>query len=327
MSFFTRKFPFIKEGVESFINGHPDLISRLLYRLGKDKAPMLPDLVVKIETTNACNGSCDYCPRFSMTRPIGVMEEGLYNRIVDECADIGIRNFHLQNYGDPLLDPFIARRISYAKKKGINNVTIYTNGLLLNENLSEELIKAGLDDICVSIDPPDDNTDNQCERKDLPVERVSENIRNFSLIKKRLGKKKPKIIITATASDKENPNILEFKNNWLSYVDKVMISPVHNWGGRNTLDEKKEMKPCLRLWFTLTILWDGRVSLCCVDYDGKHIIGDVRDSTIKSIWNSDQYRALRRQSLTSDYKDGILCKNCSLPNKDSLYWTKNLIFK
>lgn len=327
MSYLTRKLPFIREGLESFINKHPALVSGLLLRLGRENAPFLHDLIVKIETTNACNGYCDYCPRHLMQRSIGFMDEGLYKRIVDECADIGIRNFHLQNYGEPLLDPQLIKRISYAKEKKIDNVTIFTNGLLLSEDMSEKLIKAGLDDICVSIDPPVKFLDDNRKRTGLSYEKISENIKNLSLIKGRLTVKKPRIIITATTLDKGNPNIPEFKNKWLSYVDKVIISPVHNWGGKNTLEEKKELKPCLRLWFTLTILWDGRVSLCCVDYDGRYIMGDVKDSSIKSIWNSERYRSLRMQNLKGCYENNILCKDCTLPNKDSLYWMRSLIFK
>jgi len=110
-------------------------------------------------------------------------------------------------------------------------------------------------------------------------------------------------------------------------VDKVIVSPVHNWGRKETPGEKKEPKPCLRLWYTLTVLWDGRVALCCVDYDGRYIMGDLKESNLKEIWNSDQYCSVRRQSLRNRYEKDILCRNCTLPNKDSLYWMKNLIFE
>lgn len=302
-------------------------MGKFLSLLGKEHAPVSRDLVVKIETTNACNGECGYCPRFSMQRPIGVMDKALYRRIVDECAKMGVKSFHLQNYGEPLLDPHLIQRISYAKEKGIDNVTIFSNGLLLNEELSCELIRAGLDDFCVSIDPPGDWEEDRNVRKKLPPDRIAENIRNFSLLKRERNTAKPRIIITATTSDRDNPRIQEFKEKWLSYADKVIISPVHNWGRKETLDGKKEPKPCLRLWYTLTVLWDGRVALCCVDYDGKYIMGDLKDTNIKEIWNSGSYRSARRQSLQNRYEGDILCRNCTLPNKDSLYWMKKLIFE
>ena len=45
--------------------------------------------------------------------------------------------------------------------------------------------------------------------------------------------------------------------------------------------------PCYRPWLTFTVLWDGRVSLCCADFDGRTILGDLRTSTIQEIWNSE----------------------------------------
>ena len=57
--------------------------------------------------------------------------------------------------------------------------------------------------------------------------------------------------------------------------------------------------PCYRPWLTFTVLWDGRVSLCCADFDGKTILGDLNTSTIQEIWNAEPYRAVRRQHLES----------------------------
>jgi hypothetical protein len=48
--------------------------------------------------------------------------------------------------------------------------------------------------------------------------------------------------------------------------------------------------PCYRPWLTFTVLWDGRVSLCCADFDGRHILGDLNTSSIKDVWNAEPYR-------------------------------------
>ncbi len=78
-----------------------------------------------------------------------------------------------------------------------------------------------------------------------------------------------------------------------------------------------------RLWLTFTVLWDGRVSMCCADFDGRHIFGDLRSQTIAEVWNSPVYRAARRQHLESG-GPGI-CRSCDLPKKDSPLWIKKLL--
>jgi radical SAM protein with 4Fe4S-binding SPASM domain len=80
--------------------------------------------------------------------------------------------------------------------------------------------------------------------------------------------------------------------------------------------------PCYRLWQTFTVLWDGRVSLCCADYDGRNVLGDLRTSTIAAIWNSPAYRAVRRQHLDSGGPE--ICRSCDLPKKDSPLWVTRL---
>jgi radical SAM protein with 4Fe4S-binding SPASM domain len=77
------------------------------------------------------------------------------------------------------------------------------------------------------------------------------------------------------------------------------------------------------MWLTFTVLWDGRVSLCCADFDGHQILGDLRTQTIAEIWNSPPYRAARRLHLESGGPD--ICRSCDLPKKDSPLWVSRLV--
>ena len=70
------------------------------------------------------------------------------------------------------------------------------------------------------------------------------------------------------------------------------------------------------------MLWDGRVSLCCADFDGKTILGDLTTQSIADIWNAEPYRAVRREHLESGGPD--VCRACDLPRKDSPLWITKL---
>lgn len=50
---------------------------------------------------------------------------------------------------------------------------------------------------------------------------------------------------------------------------------------------------CLDPWQSLTVNWDGTVSLCCTDYD-KYFMGDTRKESIIRIWNNKRYRDVRK---------------------------------
>ena len=71
------------------------------------------------------------------------------------------------------------------------------------------------------------------------------------------------------------------------------------------------------------MLWDGRVSLCCADFDGRVTLGDLRTSTIKDIWNNPAYRKVRRDHL--DHGGPSICQSCDLPKKDSPLWISKLV--
>ena len=44
---------------------------------------------IRFEVTNACNARCVMCPREKMKRPQGVLDMGLYKRVLDEAYAAG----------------------------------------------------------------------------------------------------------------------------------------------------------------------------------------------------------------------------------------------
>ena len=61
---------------------------------------------------------------------------------------------------------------------------------------------------------------------------------------------------------------------------------------------------------------------CCADFDGKTILGNLNTETIAEVWNSDAFRAVRREHLESGGPD--VCRSCDLPRKDSPLWITKL---
>jgi radical SAM protein with 4Fe4S-binding SPASM domain len=56
------------------------------------------------------------------------------------------------------------------------------------------------------------------------------------------------------------------------------------------------------------ILWNGDVTVCCYDYDGDYVIGNVfSDGGFKKLWKSGKYRAIRKKIVRQQLK---ICKTC-----------------
>ncbi len=294
------------------------LVRRLLLTASRDRAPV-PE-ILQIESTNLCNAKCVFCPRDLMERKQGIMDMSLYQRVVDEAISLGIRHVRLHNYGESLIDRLIVEKVRYAKSKGIAEVGLISNGSLLAEPMARALVDAGLDAINISVDAAGKEAFERT-RVGLKYDRVMENIDGLVRVRNERGATHPKLILSFVRQENSEEE-RAFIDKWSRVADKVHVTELHNWAG--TLHSHSNIRfPCYRPWLTLTVLWDGRVSLCCADFDGRVILGNVRTQTIEEIWNGEPFRATRRAHLEHGGPD--ICQACDLPKKDSPLWVSKLI--
>jgi radical SAM protein with 4Fe4S-binding SPASM domain len=308
-----------RSAAEKALTANARTVRRVLLATGRDRAKHLPD-IVQIESTNLCNAKCVFCPRDEMHRRQGVMDMDLFRKVVDECAALGITHVRVHNYGEPFLDRQLVEKVRYAKSRAIKEVGMISNGSLITEDLARGMIDAGLDAINISVDASGKETFERT-RVHLNYDTVIGNVRTLVRLRNELGRKRPKLILSFVRQG-NSADEQAFIDEWRGVADKIHITDLHNWAG--TLNAESDVQfPCYRMWLTFTVLWDGRVSLCCADFDGRHILGDLRSSTIAEIWNSPAYRAVRTQQL----RDGgpEICRTCDLPKKDSPLWVTRLI--
>ena len=209
--------------------------------------------IYNVEVTNHCNGKCgNYCPYSKMTRKKGNMSKKTFRKVLDKQE---LNFIEMHNFGEPLIHPRIFDFIKMAKDVGFKT-EFSTNGLLLDAKTFDNLYHAGLDLLWVSIRP------------------------FFGKVRKTLIKhydeysKKMKITIL----------YVEFKNKIKTLPrswDVTYIEP-HSWSGYVVIPFVKRNISCFNLSNqAVTVLWDGRVSNCCHDYDGKYIIGTIDDDNLK----------------------------------------------
>jgi radical SAM protein with 4Fe4S-binding SPASM domain len=57
------------------------------------------------------------------------------------------------------------------------------------------------------------------------------------------------------------------------------------------------------------ILWDGRVTVCCTDYEGTLSMGSVKEQSIADIWTGPRWRHMREQ-MWRDVLESRTCRVC-----------------
>ncbi len=308
----------MRRTAEHVLRSQAKPVRRLLLATGRDRAPRLPE-IVQIESTNICNAKCVFCPRDDMHRRQGIMSFELFRKIVDECAALGITHVRMHNYGEAFIDRQLVEKVRYAKQQGIKEVGMISNGSLITEPIARGMIEAGLDAINISVDAAGKEVF-EATRVGLKYDKVIANIERLVRLRAETGRRRPKLILSFVRQN-NSADEQAFIAHWSKIADKIHVTDLHNWAG--TLNTESDVNyPCYRPWLTFTVLWDGRVSLCCADFDGKTILGDLNTHSIADIWNAQPYRDARRQHLESGGPD--ICRACDLPRKDSPLWITKL---
>ncbi len=268
--------------------------------------------VVRIETTNACNARCTICPHGEIQRPIARIDDDLFTKLIDECADSGCKEVHLHNFGEPLLDKRLEDRVRYAKDKGLPKVKIFSNGSLLTGDRARGLIEAGLDEVKISFDGATKEEFEQI-RVPLKFDRVVENIKRLVALRDEMQSPlRVKVACCSTTDKQGTMRSLE------QIVDGFSFGKIHNWGGDDSTESDSPQsngrvrKPCSRLWRTFTILSSGDVALCCLDYDGRVVLGRVDARTsIGEIFRGPRYSEVRRCHRRAAQAEIDLCRHCT----------------
>lgn len=263
--------------------------------------------LVRIETTNACNSKCTICRHCNIRRPIRQMDQSLFEQIADECAEWGCREIHLHNFGEPLLDDRLEDRVRYLKRKGVATVKIFSNGSLLSEPQARGLIDAGLDEIKISVDG---TAEEEFERIRFPLKFnvVMGNVQRLVEMRNRAGSPLKIFLTCCSTSDRRGT-----RRMLPGQIDGLVFGKIHNWTGPDAgTGQRGVRKPCARLWRTLTVLANGDVALCCLDYDGQHLLGHIDAGTpLRDVWQGPAYQEIRQRHRDARQCDIALCKDCS----------------
>lgn len=110
-----------------------------------------------VELATLCNLGCAMCVKHSTgwTCADALMSRQTFARLAPFFPHLDVLN--LNGIGESLLHPHLAEFISLARSRVSEDCTIgfQSNGMLLTPALASDLVDAGLDRLCLSVDSPD----------------------------------------------------------------------------------------------------------------------------------------------------------------------------
>lgn len=290
----------------------PFFISKIIHN---PLASLDVPLTLQIEPTNLCNLNCICCSRNKMKREKGFMDFGLFKSLIDNASDIGVKRIQLYLHGEPFLHLDIVEMIHYIKLKKIG-VTIATNGMLLDSNLSEGILNAGVnssDYLTFSVLGVSREVHEKIMRG-VDHNKVIENILYLLELRKNLKVNGPIIetIFYKMPENKMEEN--QFKKNWNGVVDHVRVVGkiseqfASYQTGSNPIPLRNKI--CRNLWERMTIYWNGLVTICIADLDGVEVYGDVKKNKIADVWKIEKLLKIKALHKEKKYEDLKICSQC-----------------
>lgn len=278
-----------------------------------DSAP----ISLGIEVTNACNLKCIMCHRKVMTREIGFMDFDLFKECARQGIEMGVKMIVPFNYGEPLLHPRFVDMVEYIKSRSHETIVkINTNGMLLTKEYAMELMRVGIDEISFSLESC---TKEGHERIAIGsnYESILANLSNLIDMKKENGK--PQIRVCMVRMEETVSEMKQFIRKWRPLVDNIGISDMNTGYGtlRDRRVEKRPLErkvPCRELWVKLQILWNGDVTVCCIDYDGKLKIGEIPNNSLSELWFGRKLQGMRAIHRARQFERIPICSKCDSDN-------------
>ena len=298
---------------------NPEYFPRyLIYRYKYNKYSELKILddyppCIQIEPTSICNFRCVMCYQVDKSFSsksngfMGYMNFDIFKKVIDEVEG-NLEAVTFASRGEPTLSKDLEKMLKYCENKFLA-LKLNTNASLLNEKLIHSLLSSDLQTIVFSID--EKNKENYEKiRVNGKFEKILKNLELFNKIRNTHYKKDKKIVRITGVKINKKQNLEEMKNQWKDFADIVAFTNYTPWESSYENKINDITTACSELFQRIFVWWDGKVNPC--DYDYKSILSkwNVKQKTIKEIWNSDYYNLIRKRHLEKQRSMIEPCKRC-----------------
>ena len=266
---------------------------------------------IQMETVTKCNAKCPFCPQNEIVRDPARMPTETWRKIVADTRGWGItyRPF-LTN--EPFVDNRMPEIVRYLKDNDPTaRVEINTNGELMTEKLSVELLEAGVDIMRFSIDGFSRET-YEPSRIGIDFTKVMERTRRFLELWDEGGYRDKVFTELRMIEVPENKHEVEaYRDYWGPLCNEVLITAMYQWPWTGQKREDVVLKPCLKILDEMFFYTNGNATICCWDVHERAVIGNVNDQSVGEIWESYAVQCMRA-TLDDGRRDLLnLCSRCN----------------
>jgi len=272
--------------------------------------PTLP-LHIELEINNYCNLRCRMC-HFSqyehLRSPKADMTLSLLKRLTEQCEG-QIPAIGVGAGAECLLHPRIEDILHILTHSSFMDIIVHTNGTCLTPQLGQLLIDLKIPRLNISLDAATPDTYRKIRGGRLDI--VEHNLCHLLDEKKRINAQLPYVRLTFVKLPENTHEIPLFLEKWNSHVDRIDFQRLVQLQGED--DNCDTTNPnidhyCSYPFHSLYVNQNGDVFPCCTYYKRFLHIGNIKQQSIKQIWESKIMNELRN-SMKS-HKLLSCCRKC-----------------
>ncbi len=291
--------------------------------------PLGTPFVVHIDVSSACNFRCKFCFHSlekEKLKELGffpaIMDLELFKLTVDKIREFPskLQRLCLIRHGEALLNKDLPEMISYAKQSGVaEKINISTNGSLLYPKMNHALIASGLDEMLVSVEALTNEKYREISDAEIDFERMVSNIRHFYRNKRQCTLYVK--IVDYALNDGDEKQFHDIFNSICDQASVEYIVPCFrgvnyaalkpNYNSNIMGDDFVEVDVCPQPFFQMHVFPNGNISVCNADYNEQLVFGNVRQDTLKDIWNGNELNRFRLMQLNGKRKSHVYCSYCA----------------
>jgi radical SAM protein with 4Fe4S-binding SPASM domain len=294
--------------------------------------PLLTPYTILIEVSRLCNLKCVFCPQSCRNQfrhfDKDLLDWDSFKKIVQHLKTFPekIKKVYMHGTGESTLNPLLPKMIRYLSEQNIvETIDLTTNGLLLTEELGQNLIDAGLHHLHISVESLSSEGYQNIAGVKINFDRFITNIHAFS------GKRK-QCRLTIKITDVSVPTQQDkelFSKIFSSLCDEIFIENIYpiwpSYGQGKELQQKQNEEHgqygqpvidklvCPQIFTQLAVKSDGSVSPCSVDWNNENVLGNIHQATLYEMWNGSRLKEIRLKHLKNGRNRMTPCNLCGLP--------------
>jgi MoaA/NifB/PqqE/SkfB family radical SAM enzyme len=275
------------------------------YKLGD-----VPDFPIQIdfELNYSCNFRCPMCTwSEEVTGKYGKetwFDYDVYTEVIDEGIKKGLKCIRLNYINEPLIRKDLIKFITYAKEAGILDIYMSTNGSLLTEKVSRQLINSGLTRLQVSLDAATKETFDII-RVGGNFHKVLENVDKFMEIREEMKADLPTLRVNFVQNEINEHEMEDFVEYWKDKADAIAIQDlvsIMKPSAGSRVAGIKEFK-CPQPFNHMAVRYNGDILPCCTFFGAELSIAKLKSKKHPSAHFSKTENIAERKSPLESSRD------------------------